>query len=552
MERLPFFRDLIERGSASLVHDPGALGAMYIPKIESEQIALLKDELMDQTISLQFDGTTRLGEAVVVVTRHCTASFEIVQRLAMLKTSAKHLKGAQLAALITQLLCTTLCIPPSNVVGLTRDSASVNGKACRRLCQNPLVNAQQLLCICHTLNNAGARASFDVLNNWMTPWLDLVGGRDPHRGAQSIWKDIVAPTLVPGFSAVRWHSKAEIMFVIAQHFDKLEEFLQELDDLEYGDATRKKLRQIYTNSKKELQLQLAAILDLKPIVKETYDLEGDRLEILLVYPRVEALRKLGESIKRYEDGVLPNVQALLRSQMELKPGVEIAKDFPPHGTFTASIIGTCQVHSTLYPGKLAQAYTVRYPSDGKREDLEEDEIRPLIKTTHLAEFKKICDSLADVFDYLEARITGAGCNDAFSCEDMYEACHLLQAFDPSFALNLTPAWVDDLYKMEMFQDLNKIQLKSQLPKYKALASECTITHDSVSTFTAQVLNFWKSHASEIPEWGKAALKTFALSPNSAGCERVFSLLARMFGNDRNSSLADMIQAALFLRYNKRH
>ena len=36
------------------------------------------------------------------------------------------------------------------------------------------------------------------------------------------------------------------------------------------------------------------------------------------------------------------------------------------------------------------------------------------------------------------------------------------------------------------------------------------------------------------------------------CERVFSLVERMFGRDQESALADQIQAGVMLRYNKRH
>ena len=43
----------------------------------------------------------------------------------------------------------------------------------------------------------------------------------------------------------------------------------------------------------------------------------------------------------------------------------------------------------------------------------------------------------------------------------------------------------------------------------------------------------------------------SLTPNSAAAERVFSLLKLMFGEVQMSSLADMIQAALMLRYNGR-
>ena len=42
------------------------------------------------------------------------------------------------------------------------------------------------------------------------------------------------------------------------------------------------------------------------------------------------------------------------------------------------------------------------------------------------------------------------------------------------------------------------------------------------------------------------------TPNSAAAERVFSLLKAMFGDQQLGALADIIQTALMLRYNKRN
>ena len=43
----------------------------------------------------------------------------------------------------------------------------------------------------------------------------------------------------------------------------------------------------------------------------------------------------------------------------------------------------------------------------------------------------------------------------------------------------------------------------------------------------------------------------SFTPNSAAAERVFSLLKLMFGDTQTRALADMLQASLMLRYNKR-
>ena len=44
---------------------------------------------------------------------------------------------------------------------------------------------------------------------------------------------------------------------------------------------------------------------------------------------------------------------------------------------------------------------------------------------------------------------------------------------------------------------------------------------------------------------------FALTPNSASCERVFAALKLMFGEQQMAALADQIRAAIILAYNDR-
>ena len=92
-------------------------------------------------------------------------------------------------------------------------------------------------------------------------------------------------------------------------------------------------------------------------------------------------------------------------------------------------------------------------------------------------------------------------------------------------------------------------LKQELPAYLALAASVTFDRSDISVYTDKVLTWWRNNQSEIPTWAKAARIIFAFTPNSAGCERVFSLLEALFGKERNASLADMLQGSLMLRYN---
>lgn len=175
----------------------------------------------------------------------------------------------------------------------------------------------------------------------MTSWLELVGGRNPHRGAQALWRATVAPQPVPGYSKVRWHSLAEIQIVIAENFDKLDRFMAQLDERCYGEATRQKLRAIL-EKRKCLKLQLAAVRDLQSLIRTTYELEGDRLEMLLVYHRIEVLRSLGRSIRAGEP-VLPNLDGVLRSGVAIVPGVKISKFFAGFGNCVATVRSSARV-----------------------------------------------------------------------------------------------------------------------------------------------------------------------------------------------------------------
>jgi hypothetical protein len=56
---------------------------------------------------------------------------------------------------------------------------------------------------------------------------------------------------------------------------------------------------------------------------------------------------------------------------------------------------------------------------------------------------------------------------------------------------------------------------------------------------------------EVPHvGGGSAHHVFAMTPNSASAERVFSLLKAMFGDARASSLSDLIEGSLMLKFNK--
>ena len=95
-------------------------------------------------------------------------------------------------------------------------------------------------------------------------------------------------------------------------------------------------------------------------------------------------------------------------------------------------------------------------------------------------------------------------------------------------------------------------MKSELPLYLAAATSAPVfDKSSVDDFTEELLKWWRTNGKTFPAWAEAARVVFAISANSANCERVFALIKTMFGEQQMLSLSDMIQAALMLRSNGR-
>ena len=98
------------------------------------------------------------------------------------------------------------------------------------------------------------------------------------------------------------------------------------------------------------------------------------------------------------------------------------------------------------------------------------------------------------------------------------------------------------------------KMKAELPFYLSACSSASLVvdHGDVKEFTTKVLKWWAlADKSKFPAWAVAARIVFSFTPNSAACERVFSLLKFMFGDQQWAALGDYIQAALMPKYNER-
>jgi hypothetical protein len=361
-------RPLLERAGMSIGSSSNL--RQYIPKVIDVEHSRIKQDVTDEYLGLSLDSTRRQGDAVNVTARYCSADFKIHYRLVLFVTAEKHLNGLDSARLLTQLLLSKYGIDISKVVAFMRDSVASNSVALRGLL-GTFSAAADILCLPHTLNHVGEHFNLSTLDAFLTPFIGLICVPG---AAKVLWKQMTGESPV-GFSQTRWYCKAEIAMQIATHFNQLGSVLTALSSDGIGDATTAKMKQIYSEKRAQLALECAAMLDMRSLVSTTYELEGDRLELLLAYGRVETLRSLGRSLG--QEGVLRNVEAVLRFSVKLEQGVKLRKNWPAHGGFfDAKVVSEAvEVDSTIMPGTTAKAWKVKYDVDATTEELEEIELR---------------------------------------------------------------------------------------------------------------------------------------------------------------------------------
>ena len=103
-----------------------------LPFILCEEKQRIK-EISGNDVSVVFDGTSRLGEAVVVLGFFDFETWSPQQRLVRLHLLAKTMCGDEIARELVTILSTELSIPPEKLLAAMRDRASSNRVAVRTL-----------------------------------------------------------------------------------------------------------------------------------------------------------------------------------------------------------------------------------------------------------------------------------------------------------------------------------------------------------------------------------------------------------------------------------
>ena len=282
IHKIDCFRSLLEEHAFSLTSSSNL--RQIIPFIHKNEMEKIKEAVDKKHVSIIFDGTTHVCEAMVIVVRYVTDDWLINQRVCRLMLLAKSMTGEEVARQIIMVLTAELGISSTLLVGAMRDRASVNEVAMRtvRVIYNEVID---IGCFSHTLDHVGERMQTPILEKFFRAWISLFS-RSPK--TRLLWKGQTGLSC-PSHSSTRWWSLFEVVNHLFCSFGDLAPFLE---NEELSGANLKRLREIMDDqpTQRKLKIEMAVTIDgMEPFVKATYFLEGDGPLALHAYERISSL-----------------------------------------------------------------------------------------------------------------------------------------------------------------------------------------------------------------------------------------------------------------------
>ena len=204
LTKIDSFRDLLEENGYALTNSSNL--RQLVPFILEEEIALLKQEIGGKHVSIIFDGTTHVCEAMVVVLRYVSSDWVIKQKVCRLMLLAKSMYGEEVARQIITVLSTELGVASNLLIAAMRDRASVNSVAMRTvsIVYNKVMDVG---CFSHTLDHVGEHMKTPVLDEFSKAWIGLFAHSPKSR---PLWRDQTGfPP--PSYSPTRWWSRFEVL-----------------------------------------------------------------------------------------------------------------------------------------------------------------------------------------------------------------------------------------------------------------------------------------------------------------------------------------------------
>ena len=157
----------------------------YIQIIYKQEIQRMKAEILREPcdgsggeftrdLSINFDRSTRQGEAIVIAVRFVKDDWCIVQRLIIIDVCVKSVKADGLALVLNKCLSVEYSVRADSLMAATRDGASVNQAALNRI-QFIFPKTFNVVCFTHTLDNVANHFGILDLSEFGNLWICLFG-----------------------------------------------------------------------------------------------------------------------------------------------------------------------------------------------------------------------------------------------------------------------------------------------------------------------------------------------------------------------------------------
>ena len=170
LNKIDAFKDILEKNGYQLTDKKNLFD--LIPFIQQQEQTQLQEKVKDKNVSIIFDGTSQLGEALAIVVRYITDDWKINQNLIRLQMLAKRLCGEELARELISVLSVTYSVSTNQLLACMRDRSTVNNVAARTL---KIVYPQliDIGCLSHTIDHVGEHFVTPYLTEFISGWINL-------------------------------------------------------------------------------------------------------------------------------------------------------------------------------------------------------------------------------------------------------------------------------------------------------------------------------------------------------------------------------------------
>ena len=214
-----------------------------VPFLLSQEVNQIKPEMGGCPVSVIFNGTTRLREAMAIVVQFVNTDFNIHQHLICMLLLAKSMTGEEIARELINSLSMHFGISSELLLAAMHDRASINNVAMRtvKVVYPSLVDVGFF---CHTLNLVGERFAMPRLKDFISSWV-IMFSHSPK--ACLLWRTQIGCSMT-GYSPTRWWSKWEVVKQLVELFGDVETFLRSNEGI--APSTRSTLLSYFDDAQK--------------------------------------------------------------------------------------------------------------------------------------------------------------------------------------------------------------------------------------------------------------------------------------------------------------